>query len=1013
MAITINAADYGAIGNDNIDDTAAINAAIQAAHAKYLENPDAGRVTVTLGTGIFIVKGSGDKSDGAIQLLSGTALQGGGSANTTLKVADNWAGDITGVVRTPFDEVTKDVGLFNLTIDGNRDATTGKIDGFYTGVRPGSTAQDSDIHVAGVVIKNCEGYGFDPHEQTIRLTIENCVAHHNGLDGFVADYLIDSVYKNNVAYSNDRHGFNVTTSTTNLLLENNEAYGNGSSGIVVQRGSEDIDWPDGVRIVGGEYYNNMREGILINMASNVNVDGAKIYGNQLQGVRIEGATNTTVQNSQIYNNSQAADNTYDEINIRSDADAITGKTYYSTGTKILNNTIESTGAINAKWGIREEPANDDAGPTGTVVSGNTITGMDTGSISVPGQANPSQGTSGNDNLVGTGDADEMKGLGGNDTYTVNHTGDKVIELAGEGNDTVVAYIGYTLAANVENLVLQGNAATGTGNELDNIIIGNLGSDHLKGLAGKDTLDGGAGDDSLTGGDGDDTYYVDSAGDVVDEKYNLGAGGLDTVNSSVSYSIAAFKEVESLVLLGSANLNAVGNTSANVLIGNSGSNVLDGQGGADRMIGGAGNDVYVVDHTGDDVVEAADGGTDAVYSSIAYTLGQNLEYLVLTGTVAITGNGNELNNLIIGNGIANKLNGGAGDDTLNGGAGNDTLDGSLGNADVAVYAGNRVDYAITGTLADRTINGGTSGLDTLKGIEILQFADGKLVGDTWVPNPVAPPPVTPPPPPPPVNTGNDVVVRNGGSRPDTLNGQDNIDNVMNGRGGNDTIRGRGGNDSLDGGSGNDKVYGDGGDDRVTGNIGNDWVYGGTGNDRVYGSSGNDKVYGNAGLDRVYGGTGHDTVDGGSGNDWIYGDSGNDRVYGGSGDDVVNGGSGNDRLYGNSGSDAFVFNAKLGTASTDRKVSFDTVVDFSVRYDSFLLDNAVFKKLGSGTAANPTELNAEYFVTGSRARERDDYLIYNKKTGVLSYDADGSGRGAAVEFAQLSKNLSLTHKDFFVI
>jgi Ca2+-binding RTX toxin-like protein len=1006
MARTINAADYGAKPNDNIDDTPAINAAIQAAHAMYLEDTTAGRVTVVLSAGTFTVKGTGDKSDGAIQLLSGTALQGGGKETTTLKVADNWAGDITGVVRTPFDEVTTDVGLFNLTIDGNRAGTAGKIDGFYTGTRPGGTAQDADIHVSGVEVKNCSGYGFDPHEQTIRLTIENCVAHGNGLDGFVADYLIDSVYKNNVAYNNDRHGFNVTTSTTNLLLENNKAYGNGSSGIVVQRGSEDIDWPDGVRIVGGEYYNNMREGILINMASNVNVDGAKIYGNQLQGVRIEGATNTTVQNSQIYNNSQAADNTYDEINIRIDADTVTGNTYQSTGTKIINNTIASTGATNARWGVREEPTNDDAGPTGTVVSGNTITGMDTGSVSVPGQANPSQGTSGNDNLVGTGDADELKGLGGNDTYTVNHSGDKVIEAADEGNDTVVAYIGYTLAANVENLVLQGNASTGGGNDLDNIIIGNAGTDNLKGFAGKDTLDGGAGDDSLVGGDGDDTYYVDSAGDVIDEKDALGAGGLDTVNSSVSYSIAAFKEVETLVLLGSANLNAVGNTSANVLIGNSGSNVLDGQGGADRMIGGAGNDAYVVDHTGDDVVEAADGGTDAVYSSIAYTLGQNLEYLVLTGNVAITGNGNELNNILVGNEIANKLNGGAGDDTLNGGAGNDTLDGSLGNADVAVYVGNRVDYAITGTLADRTISGGSSGLDTLKGIEILQFADGKLVGDTWVPNPVAPPP-------PPVNTGNQVVVRNGGARSETLNGQDNIDNVMKGLGGNDTIRGRGGNDSLDGGSGNDRVYGDSGDDRVTGNTGNDYVHAGTGNDWASGSSGNDKVYGSTGLDRVYGGSGNDTVDGGSSNDWVYGDSGNDRVYGGSGDDVVNGGSGNDRLYGNSGSDAFVFNAKLGTASSDRKVSFDTIVDFKVRDDSFLLDNAVFKKLGSGTAANPTELDAEFFVTGSRARERDDYLIYNKKTGVLSYDADGSGSKQAVEFAQLSKNLSLTYKDFFVI
>jgi Ca2+-binding RTX toxin-like protein len=270
-----------------------------------------------------------------------------------------------------------------------------------------------------------------------------------------------------------------------------------------------------------------------------------------------------------------------------------------------------------------------------------------------------------------------------------------------------------------------------------------------------------------------------------------------------------------------------------------------------------------------------------------------------------------------------------------------------------------------------------------------------------------------PPPPPVNPANPVASRTGTFRSETLNGRDNVNDTIKGQGGNDTVKGRGGNDKLYGGTGNDKVYGESGDDRVYGDSGNDYVHAGSGNDRAYGSSGHDRVYGSLGSDLVYGGSGNDTVDGGSGNDWVYGDSGQDRVYGGSGDDVVNGGAGNDRLYGNSGSDAFVFNARLGTASSDRKVSFDTVVDFSVRNDSFLLDNAVFRKLGSGTLANPTELNAEYFVTGSRARERDDYLIYNKKTGVLSYDADGSGSKQAVEFAQLSKNLNLTYKDFFVI
>ncbi|MFC5482460.1 calcium-binding protein, partial [Microvirga aerilata] len=717
MALTFNAVDYGANANDGINDTAAINAALKAANAAYLNDPGAGQVTVILPTGTLIVSGSSDKSLGAIQLLTGTILKGAGIGQTILKVADGSVGDITGVVRTPFNEVTTKASLLDLTIDGNRANTAGKIDGFYTGVRPGSTEQDADITVSRVEVMNCSGYGFDPHEQTIRLTIENSISHGNGLDGFVADFIIDGVYRNNIAYDNDRHGFNVTTSTTDLILEGNKAYSNGSSGIVVQRGSENIAWPDGVQIIGGEYSDNTREGILINMAKNVTISGADIHGNLRQGVRIEGSINTIVQNSHIYNNAQAADNTYDEISIRLDADAVTGVTYYSTGTQVLNNVIESSGAINARWGVREEPTNINGGATNTVVSGNAITGTDAGAVSVPGAANPVTGGAGNDTLTGTAGGDEMQGAAGNDVYVVNHSGDVVIENANEGSDTVLAHISETLSANIENLFLQGaNPISGTGNELNNWIVGNAASNTLKGLAGADVLDGGAGADSLDGGDGNDTYYVDDANDVIVEKAHNDAqgnslGGVDTVHSTVSYSLALTTEVENLILDGTANISATGNASQNSLTGNAGSNVLDGQGGADLMTGGAGSDSYVVNHTGDVVVEVAGGGTDTVYSTIAYTLGQFLENLFVQGT-AITGTGNELANWISGNDLANKLSGGAGNDVLSGGVGNDTLDGGA-DTDTAVYAGNRASYTIGGTSSERTVAGGSEGTDTLR------------------------------------------------------------------------------------------------------------------------------------------------------------------------------------------------------------------------------------------------------------------------------------------------------------
>src|SRR5690606_22601751 len=119
-------------------------------------------------------------------------------------------------------------------LDGNRDATTGKVDGWFNGYIPGSDGKDSTVTLDSVEIVDCSGYGFDPHEQTVNMVIKNSVSHGNGLDGFVADFLSNSVFENNVAYNNDRHGFNVVTSTNDFTLANNVAYGNGSTGIVVQ-----------------------------------------------------------------------------------------------------------------------------------------------------------------------------------------------------------------------------------------------------------------------------------------------------------------------------------------------------------------------------------------------------------------------------------------------------------------------------------------------------------------------------------------------------------------------------------------------------------------------------------------------------------------------------------------------------------------------------------------------------------------------------------------------------------
>lgn len=144
-----------------------------------------------------------------------------------------------------------------------------------------------------------------------------------------------------------------------------------------------------------------------------------------------------------------------------------------------------------------------------------------------------------------------------------------------------------------------------------ILKGFSGKDTLTGLSGNDRLDGGAGDDVMFGGAGNDTYIVDSKSDRVSEttsaSSSTNAGGIDTVQSSVSYSIAdtihGRQFIEKLVLTGSGNASGTGNALANALTGNSGNNVLRGLAGKDALNGGAGNDKLY----GDDGADTVAGG----------------------------------------------------------------------------------------------------------------------------------------------------------------------------------------------------------------------------------------------------------------------------------------------------------------------------------------------------------------------------------------------------------------------
>ena len=456
-------------------------------------------------------------------------------------------------------------------------------------------------------------------------------------------------------------------------------------------------------------------------------------------------------------------------------DTVQSSVTYALGANLENVTLTGSSAINA---------------TGNALN-NVLTGNSAANV-----------------LDGGAGVDVMIGGAGDDTYLVESAGEVIVESVNEGIDTVQSSVGYSLAANVENLTLAGlNSIAGIGNALNNVLIGN---------SAVNVLDGGLGADTMIGGAGDDTYVVDNSSDVVTENANE---GIDTVVSSLSYTLG--NNLEKLTLSGASSVNATGNVLNNVLAGNSGSNLLDGGTGADQMFGGQGNDTFVVENAGDSVNENANEGIDTVQSSIGYTLGANIENLTLTGSLAINGTGNALDNVLTGNSAANVLTGGAGNDTYMIGAGDSVVEAANSGIDTVQSAltytlgANLENLTLTGSTA---INGTGNSLNNIltgnAGANVLTGGSGN---DTYV-----------------VGAG-DSVVESNNSGTDTvqssvtwtlgsnlenltltgaavINGTgSSADNVLLGNSANNVLSGANGNDTLRGGLGNDTLNGGGGSD----------------------------------------------------------------------------------------------------------------------------------------------------------------------------------------------------------
>jgi Ca2+-binding RTX toxin-like protein len=397
------------------------------------------------------------------------------------------------------------------------------------------------------------------------------------------------------------------------------------------------------------------------------------------------------------------------------------------------------------------------------------------------------GTNGNDHFDGGAGDDIFQGGLGDDYYIFNSDSDQVIELAGQGVDSVVASVNYTLPSNVENLFLSDSATLGVGNSSNNYLVANAargselyglgGDDVLMGSAGNDTfyggtgndyLNGGAGSDILNGGAGNDYYVVDSNQDLVQE---APGEGVDMVFASVNYTLS--DNVENLYLIAGATVGT-GNSGDNFLVGNqSWSNdrvgsILNGLDGNDTLLGGprfdtlnggagddylngggegivsesdilnggAGNDFYVINHYYDQVVEAPGEGVDTVLLKVnSYSLPTNVENFLLTGSATYayaansTGSLYMVANATLGSALISGsgndvLIGGAGNDSMNGGSGNNYLDGGSGNDLLETSGGNAFILGGAGNDTLQTLFGfGNDNLNGGEGNDVLLSGSG--------------------------------------------------------------------------------------------------------------------------------------------------------------------------------------------------------------------------------------------------------------------------------------------------
>ncbi|MBF0627100.1 MAG: DUF4347 domain-containing protein [Magnetococcales bacterium] len=406
-------------------------------------------------------------------------------------------------------------------------------------------------------------------------------------------------------------------------------------------------------------------------------------------------------------------------------------------------------------------------------------------------------------------------------------------------------------------------------------------------------------------------------------------------------------------------------------------------------------------TPDDNSTGSTGSGNTVQSATSKTLGSGEQNLTLTGTAAINGIGNSMDNLITGNSAANTLQGESGADRLLGGAGNDILYGGSGND--TLNGGTGADRLLGGTDDDIYVidnSGDTISEEADSGIDLVQSSITWTLGNNLENLTL---------------TGSSAINGTGNAGNNLLSGNSS-DNTLTGGDGNDTLNGNAGDDTLNGGAGVNLLNGGAGADRMIGGNGNDTFVVNNSGDVVTESanSGTDLVQSSitwtlatnaenltlTGSNAINGtGNGqNNTLRGNGSANTLRGLAGDDSLYGAAGEDTLNGGDGNDKLSGGSGLDTITGGAGMDQFKfTQSSEGGDTISDFSVSQGDQLVfvsqnfGNLAVGKLGTSRLG----LNS----TG-RASNSSQRFVFNTSTGVLKYDSDGNGSAAGVTMATLS-------------